>query len=109
MKKKDIEITLEKNLLDLEHNRNFNLFLTSVILFTTFAGLTLSILTFLGMDIQSQMGQLILIVGSLISFSFLARAVKYHRNYSGKIVEIKNMLEEVRVENRIKKRTVKQR
>ena len=96
MKKKDLEITLEKNLLDLEHGKYFNLFLSCVVLSTTAVSLTLSLITYFGMGFKTAVGQTYLILGSVLGFSFLFLALYFRRKYKEKFSEIQNLLRETR-------------
>jgi hypothetical protein len=88
---------LEKNLLDLEHNKYFNLFLSCLVLSTTAVSLTLSIITYFGLQFQTISGQKYLILGSIIGFSFLVLALYFHKKYKEKFEEIRELLEKIKM------------
>ena len=96
MNKKELEITLEKNMLDLECSRNLNFYLNSLVLSTTLLSITFSLITLLDLGLGSRAGLTLFTVGSAISAIILIKAYDYHRKYRESFGEIECLLDEVR-------------
>ena len=47
MSKKELEIEIRKNILDIEHGKLFNLYLTCIILFTTIVSIGIALIQYL--------------------------------------------------------------
>lgn len=95
MSKKELEITLKKNLLDLEYQKSFNLFSTCLVLSTTILGLTFSAIPLFGLGIQTKQGATILLTGMATGTLFLIMAYTYKKKYQNCFNRIQNLLDDV--------------
>jgi hypothetical protein len=95
MSKKELETSLKKNLLDLEYQKNFNLFSTCLVLSTTVLGLTFSAIPLFGLEVQTKQGATILLVGLSAGILFLILAYRYKNKYQNCFNRIQNLLDGV--------------
>lgn len=86
-----LKIEIEKNILDIEHNKKFNLFLTCTILATTVLGLTFSIVALCGFELLSQESATVIIIGGLIVVYFIVKGDSYRKESIEKFEEIKKL------------------
>jgi hypothetical protein len=94
MSKKELEIQIRKNILDIEHGKLVNFYLACITLFITIIGMGIAFIQYLNLNIMSIEGELLISFFGIAAYFFLFLAIDYRRKYKSTFEQIRGLLKE---------------